>query len=90
MEDHSWITYNERQFGWGYDDYRRYAFERKAPVTLPWVAVRKEYTTFIGVEGVDHDSLINDKLGDHYEHFRNRLDVERYGPDTYFFISMHD
>ncbi|ELZ95619.1 IucA/IucC family protein [Haloferax volcanii] len=90
MEGHPWITYNKGRLGWGYDDYKRYAPERKAPVTLSWAAVRKEHATFVGTEAVDHDSLVSGELGDHYERFRSRLDAKGYDPDAYFFMPVHD
>ncbi|MFC7130109.1 IucA/IucC family protein [Haloferax chudinovii] len=90
MEGHPWITYNKGRLGWGYDDYKQYAPERKSPVTLSWAAVRKGHATFVGAEGVDHDSLVRGELGDYYERFRSRLDAKGYDPDAYFFMPVHD
>ena len=90
MEGHPWITYNKGRLGWGYDDYKRYAPERKEPVTLSWAAVRKENATFVGTENVDHDSLIRSELGSYYDRFRSRLDAEGCDPDAYYFLPVHD
>ncbi len=90
MEGHPWITYNKGRLGWGYDDYTAYAPERKEPVTLSWVAVRKEKATFVATEDVEHDSLLRSELGDHYEVFRDRLASQGFDPDAYYFLPVHD
>ena len=90
MEGHPWITYNKGRLGWGYDDYRQYAPERKEPVTLSWVAVRKTKATFVATESVTHDSLVRSELGDHYSVFRERLADRNLDPDAYYFVPVHD
>ncbi|WP_435196688.1 IucA/IucC family protein [Natronomonas sp. EA1] len=90
MTGHPWITYNKGRLGWGYDDYRRYAPERKEPVTLSWAAVRTERATFVGTGDVDHDSLVRQELGDHYGQFRDRLASRGLDPDAYYFLPVHD
>ncbi|WP_135823322.1 IucA/IucC family protein [Halorussus ruber] len=90
MEGHPWITYNKGRLGWGYDDYREFAPERKNPVTLSWVAVRKSKATFVSCEGIDHDSLVESELGDRYDEFRNRLSSQGLDPDAYYFMPVHD
>ena len=90
MEGHPWITYNKGRLGWGYDDYKQYAPERKEPVTLSWAAVREENATFVGTEDVTHDSLVRSELGDHYDLFRDRLASEGLDPDAYYFLPVHD
>jgi siderophore synthetase component len=90
MNGHPWITYNKGRLGWGYDDYKQYAPERKNPVTLSWTAVRKEKATFVGTETVDHDSLVRSELGDRYGEFRDRLDAQGLDPDAYYFLPVHD
>ncbi|ELZ80370.1 iron transport protein C [Haloferax larsenii JCM 13917] len=90
MEGHPWITYNKGRLGWGYDDYKQYAPERKQPVTLSWAAVSKEQATFVGTETVDHDSLVRRELGDYYDQFRDRLVSKGLDPDDYYFMPVHD
>jgi len=90
MAGHPWITYNKGRLGWGYDDYRQYAPERKEPVRLSWVAVRKGRSTFVGTEDVDHDSLVRGELGDHYGRFRDRLASRGLDPDAYHLLPVHD
>ena len=90
MDGHPWITYNKGRLGWGYDDYRRYAPERKVPVTLSWAAVSREKATFVGTEDVDHDSLVRSELGDTYGTFRDRLTDRGLDPDAYYFLPVHD
>jgi siderophore synthetase component len=90
MEGHPWITYNKGRLGWEYDDYREFAPERKRPVTLSWVAVRKEKATFVATENVDHDSLVRRELGFRYGEFRDRLATRDLDPDAYYFLPVHD
>ena len=90
MEGHPWITYNKGRLGWGYDDYRAYAPERTEPVTLSWIAVRREKSTFVATESVAHDSLVERELGDHYGRFRDRLASKGLDPDDYYFMPVHD
>ncbi|WP_440008169.1 IucA/IucC family protein [Halomicrococcus sp. SG-WS-1] len=90
MEGHPWITYNKGRLGWGYDDYRQYAPERKEPVTLSWVAVRRSEATFTATPDRDHDSLVRGELGDHYDLFRDRLADRGCDPDAYYFVPVHD
>jgi siderophore synthetase component len=90
MDGHPWITYNKGRLGWGYDDYRRYAPERKAPVTLSWVAVRKEKSTFVAAGDLDHESLVRGELGDRHGEFRDRLAARGLDPDAYYLLPVHD
>ncbi|QFU84414.1 IucA/IucC family protein [Natronorubrum aibiense] len=90
MEGHPWITYNKGRLGWGYDDYQAFAPEQKNPVTLSWVAVRKEKATFVATESIDHDSLVQRELGSRYDEFRDRLAVQGLDPDAYYFLPVHD
>jgi siderophore synthetase component len=90
MEGHPWITYNKGRLGWGYDDYKRYAPERKKPVALSWAAVRRENATFVTTTGIDHDTLVRGELGDHYDRFRDRLASQGLDPDDYYFLPVHD
>lgn len=90
MEGHPWITYNKGRLGWGYDDYQKFAPERKNSVTLSWVAVRKEKATFVATESVDHDSLVRRELGSRYDAFRDRLTAQDLDPDAYYFLPVHD
>ena len=90
MAGHPWITYNKGRLGWGYDDYREYAPERKEPVTLSWAAVSKENAAFVGTEDVTHDSLVQRELGDYYDGFRDRLASQGLDPDAYYLLPVHD
>ena len=90
MDGHPWITYNKGRLGWGYDDYKRYAPEQGEPVTLSWVALHEEKATFVAAEGVDHESLVRNELGDRYGEFRNRLTARGLDPDDYYFVPVHD
>ncbi|ELY92175.1 IucA/IucC family protein [Natrialba taiwanensis] len=90
MDGHPWITYNKGRLGWGYDDYRQYAPERQTPVTLSWVAVRREKATFVATDAVDHDSLVRTELGARYDEFRDRLAAQGLDPDAYYFLPVHD
>lgn len=90
MEGHPWITYNKGRLGWGYTDYRSYAPEQKRPITLSWAAVSQENATFSAVDGVSHDSLVENELGDQYHQFREQLRSDGLDPDSYYFLPVHD
>ena len=90
MDGHPWITYNKGRLGWSYEDYKRYAPERKQPVTLSWVAAHRENATFVSTEAVEHDSLLRSQLGEYYDRFRDRLDSQDLDPEAYYFLPVHD
>lgn len=90
MDGHPWITYNKGRLGWGYDAYRSYAPEQKQPITLSWAAITREKATFTAVNGISHDSLVQNELGDHYHQFRDQLRSKGLDPDAYYFLPVHD
>ena len=90
MTGHPWLTYNKGRLGWGYEDAKAYAPEQKEPVTLSWVAVSREKATFVSVDGLSHDSLVAEELGEHYGTFRDRLASRGLDPDDYYLVPVHD
>lgn len=90
MDGHPWITYNKGRLGWGYDAYRSYAPEQKQPITLSWAAITREKATFTAVDGISHESLVRNELGDHYHQFRDQLRSKGLDPDAYYFVPVHD
>ncbi|OAQ53222.1 iron transporter [Natrinema mahii] len=90
MTGHPWLTFNKGRIGWGYDDYRDYAPERSEPIRLSWCGVSREAATFVGVDGLDHEALLEAELGDAYEAFRADLADRGLDPDDYLFLPVHD
>lgn len=90
MTGHPWLTFNKGRVGWGYDDYRDYAPERAESIRLSWCAVSREAATFVSVEGLDHEALLESELGSHYERFREELEGRGLDPDEYLFLPVHD
>lgn len=90
MEGHPWITYNKGRIGFDYDDYRRFAPERRTPVSLEWAAVSRQRATFAAVDGLDHESLLRGELGDCYDRFREDLRDRGLDPDEYYLAPVHE
>ncbi|MGQ3412682.1 IucA/IucC family protein [Natrinema sp. LN54] len=90
MTGHPWLTFNKGRVGWGYDDYRDYAPERAEPIRLSWCAVSREVATFVSVEGLDREALLESELGSRYGRFRAELEDRRLDPDEYLFLPVHD
>ncbi|WP_455448023.1 IucA/IucC family protein [Natrinema thermotolerans] len=90
MTGHPWLTFNKGRVGWGYDDYRDYAPERSEPIRLSWCGVSREAATFVGVDGLDHEALLEAELGDYYGRFRDDLADRGLDPDDYLFLPVHD
>ncbi|MEM4780938.1 MAG: IucA/IucC family siderophore biosynthesis protein, partial [Halalkalicoccus sp.] len=90
MGGHPWITYNKGRIGWGYDDYRRYAPESREPVRLRWLAVSRELATFVSVDGLEYDALLDAELGGHRETFDGRLESKGLDPEAYRLLPVHE
>lgn len=91
MEGHPWITFNKGRIGFGYDDYLLHAPERKRPVRISWLAVRKEKAQFAGVPGLDHDALVQEELGTEIlSSFRGKLAGRGHDPAGYYLLPVHD
>ncbi|SEW25020.1 IucA/IucC family protein [Natrinema salifodinae] len=90
MTGHPWLTVNKGRVGWGYDDYRAYAPERSEPIRLAWCAVSRDAATFVSVDGLDHQALLESELGEHYDRFRDELEERGLDPENYFFMPVHD
>ncbi|WP_049971390.1 IucA/IucC family protein [Haladaptatus cibarius] len=90
MRGHPWITYNKGRLGFGYDDYLDYAPEQKQPVTLSWVAVSRDRSTFEAVSGLDHESLVEGELGEFREKFDTKLESKGYDPKNYYYLPIHE
>lgn len=90
MEGHPWYTYNKGRIGFGYDDYREYAPESKTPQQLSWIGVSRERGTFSAVDGLTHDDLMADELGERYDTFQSKLDEKGLDPAEYLCLPVHD
>ncbi len=90
MTGHPWVTYNKGRIGWGYDDYRRYAPESQQPVRLQWVAVSRDLATFVSVDGLGYDALLERELGEQYGEFTDRLRSKGLDPDAYYLLPVHE
>ncbi|WP_430504590.1 IucA/IucC family protein [Haloparvum sp. PAK95] len=90
MEGHPWIAYNKGRVGFDYDDYRQYAPESQESVSLRWAAVSRERATFATVDGLDHESLLREELGEYYGRFRDELRDRGLDPDEYYLAPVHE
>ncbi|MFC7154908.1 IucA/IucC family protein [Halomarina halobia] len=90
MGGHPWITYNKGRIGWSYDDYRRYAPERKRRVRLSWLAVRRSEATFAAVSDLDYGTLVREELGDAHDELIRTLERAGRDPEDYYLLPVHD
>ena len=62
MTGHPWIVANKGRIGFGYEDYLRYAPERRAPLRLGWLAAREGRASYQAVEGLTGQRLLEHEL----------------------------
>ncbi|RDZ51233.1 iron transporter [Haloferax sp. Atlit-4N] len=90
MEGHPWFTINKGRIGFGYDDYRAYAPERKTPQSLVWVAAHRDRADFRSVEGLRYESLMAQQLGEAAAEFDATLRAGGHDPDDYYYLPVHE
>ncbi|MFB6283991.1 MAG: IucA/IucC family siderophore biosynthesis protein [Halobacteria archaeon] len=89
MRGHPWITFNKGRIGWSYDDFLKYAPERRNPVRLDWCAVSRENAEFASLD-VTHDELMESELGGQFGEFREEISSRGLDPDRYYLLPVHD
>ncbi|MFF4529361.1 IucA/IucC family protein [Streptomyces sp. NPDC001407] len=63
-EGHPGFVANNGRLGFGVHEYHAYAPEAASPVRLIWLAAHRDHSTFTSGEGLDHDRLMCDELGE--------------------------
>lgn len=91
MTGHPWITYNKGRIGFGYDDYLAYAPEHQNEVTLSWIAVSRDISSFQSIEKLTFEKLVNYELNDQdLTKFKNILEEKTEDPSQYFMMPVHE
>ncbi|MBC9794518.1 IucA/IucC family protein [Sinomicrobium weinanense] len=87
---HPCFVANNGRIGFDTDDYRKYAPESAAPLSLIWLAGHRDRLEFTSVRGLDYDRLIREELGKETRaEFNGILTKEGLDPERYFFIPVH-
>lgn len=91
MTGHPWITYNKGRIGFGYDDYLAYAPEHQNEVTLSWIAVSRDISSFQSIEELTFEKLVNYELNEQdRSKFQNILEEKTDDPSQYFMMPVHE
>jgi siderophore synthetase component len=90
MEGHPSFVANNGRIGFNAVDYRAYAPEAAAPITLVWLAVHKDKATFSSVSTLSYTQLMNEELGTAtLASYHRRLQSLGLNPDDYIFMPSH-
>ena len=91
MTGHPWITYNKGRIGFGYDDYLSYAPEQQNELSLSWIAVHKNSSSFQSVEEESYEHLINEVLSEEDLHrFSNMITNQNVNESDYYLMPIHE
>ncbi|WP_030416319.1 IucA/IucC family protein [Streptomyces sp. NRRL S-1448] len=89
-EGHPCFVANNGRLGFGIHEYHAYAPEAANPLTLIWLAARRDHATFTAGAGLDYDTLIRAELP---EETRSRFTTTLTGlgldPDDYYLFPTH-
>ncbi|MCL1122380.1 IucA/IucC family protein [Shewanella seohaensis] len=88
-EGHPVFIANNGRIGFDMQDYYQFAPESASALRLVWIAVRKDKTTFSALEGLDHDSLLKQELGEQFFEFQQHLSALGQADDSFYFMPVH-
>ncbi|MFB2726508.1 IucA/IucC family siderophore biosynthesis protein [Shewanella mangrovisoli] len=88
-EGHPVFIANNGRIGFDMQDYDQFAPESASALQLVWIAVRKDKTTFSALEGLDHDSLLKQELGEQFSAFQQHLSAKGQAADSFYFMPVH-
>ncbi|MFV0594229.1 IucA/IucC family protein [Shewanella sp.] len=88
-EGHPVFIANNGRIGFDMQDYYQFAPESASALQLVWIAVRKDKTTFSALEGLDHDSLLKQELGEQFTAFQQHLSTLGHAVDGFYFMPVH-
>ncbi|MFB2801357.1 IucA/IucC family protein [Shewanella seohaensis] len=88
-EGHPVFIANNGRIGFDMQDYYQFAPESASALQLVWIAVRKDKTTFSSLEGLDHDSLLKQELGEQFTEFQQHLSALGQAADSFYFMPVH-
>lgn len=89
-EGHPCFVANAGRMGFDASDYRAFTPEAANPVTLVWLAAHRSCAQFNAIEGVDHERLMAEELGNvRVSEFRARVRERGTDPNEYLFLPVH-
>ncbi|MEL4244289.1 IucA/IucC family protein [Shewanella xiamenensis] len=88
-EGHPVFIANNGRIGFDMQDYYQFAPESATALKLQWIAVRKDNTTFSALEGLDHDTLLKQELGEQFSAFQQHLSALGQAADSFYFMPVH-
>ncbi|QDZ90529.1 IucA/IucC family siderophore biosynthesis protein [Shewanella decolorationis] len=88
-EGHPVFIANNGRIGFDMQDYDQFAPESASALKLVWIAVRKDKTTFSALEGLDHDSLLKQELGEQFTAFQLHVSAKVQAADSFYFMPVH-
>lgn len=88
-EGHPVFIANNGRIGFDMQDYYQFAPESATALKLLWIAVSKDKTTFSTLEGLDHDTLLKQELGEQFSEFQQLLIAQGQTSDAFYFMPVH-
>lgn len=88
-EGHPVFIANNGRIGFDMQDYYQFAPESATALKLLWIAVSKDKTTFSTLEGLDHDTLLKQELGEQFSEFQQQLIAQGQTSDAFYFMPVH-
>lgn len=88
-EGHPVFIANNGRIGFDMQDYYQFAPESATALKLLWIAVSKDKTTFSALEGLDHDTLLKQELGEQFSEFQKQLIAQGQTSDAFYFMPVH-
>ncbi|SDI18689.1 IucA/IucC family protein [Alteribacillus bidgolensis] len=90
MSGHPWITYNKGRLGFNYEDYLRYAPEKKQAVTLYWIAVHEDIAEGHHLQTIDFSFLKEEMGSSLWKRANDKLKQEaREGQEQFYYLPVH-
>ncbi|MHC1481247.1 IucA/IucC family protein [Frateuria aurantia] len=90
MEGHPAFVANHGRVGFGLGDYRSYAPEAGQALQLVWLAVHRHHTQFTAIDGLGHEALLEQELGQaQLQAWRRQLQLRSLRADAYLLMPVH-
>ena len=91
MDGHPWLIMNKGRIGFDYHDYTRYAPEAGAAVRLLWLAVSRSMSTFVCMNTLSYENLIESELEvETRNYFHESLLLAGVNPSDYYYMPVHE
>ncbi len=89
-EGHPVFIANNGRIGFDAGDFLTYTPESAEDLQLVWLAVSRDRTVFETIEGLTHEDLLKQELGDaQYHEFQQTIRLKNKEPEDYYFVPVH-